>query len=244
MPAVGLDETRDFYDAFFDHLLYDRLRLNPRHSVVRRLLRQYASRGAAVLDLGCGIGITSELAAKRAGAVVGVDLSPVLIEYARATVPSATFEAADITTVELGRTFDVVTLFDVYEHIPVDMRSALWRNIDRHLAPGGRVLMTVPHPAATEQAGATGAGGLQIVDEVVLPNELLRAAEESGLLPLALAVYGVDIDAEYYWLILERRSSPRPRTRPRFDHLVGRLVVRVRARRYWRAAERIRRPAG
>jgi SAM-dependent methyltransferase len=242
VPAVELNETRAFYDEFFDHLLYDRLRLNPRHSVVAWLLGAYVPSGSTFLDLGCGIGITSELAARRARRVVGIDLSPALIEYARATVEGVSFQTGDITTVDIGERFETVALFDVYEHMPTGMRAELWRNVDRHLAETGRVLMTVPHPAATEETIAAQKDVLQIVDEVVWPSDLLVDAQAVGLLPKAMATYAIDRDPEYYWVVLERAAPPVARRRPRWNDPLRRLRVRARARHYWRAAGDLRRP--
>jgi SAM-dependent methyltransferase len=231
-----LAETREFYDRFFDHLLYDRLRLNPRHTTIARLARRFVPRGAAVLDLGCGIGITSELLARRAGSVVGVDLSPKLIEYARATVPGAEFHVGDLATFDGGRTFDVVCLFDVFEHVPSSGRPDVWRNVDRHLGPDGVVLMTVPHPAATEQSAVDDPDAMQIVDEVVHPDELLAGARAVALVPRALEAYAVDRRPEYVWVALERFRPPRSTPRSRWASPLGQVAVRARARRYWRAA--------
>jgi SAM-dependent methyltransferase len=230
------DETREFYDRFFDHLLYDRLRLNPRHAMVERLVDRFVPRGATVLDLGCGIGITSELLARRAGSVVAVDLAPKLIDYARATVRRVRFEVGDVATFDGGATFDVVCLFDVFEHIPRDGRPALWQNVVRQLAPDGLVLMTVPHPAATEQTTADDPDALQIVDEVVHPDELLADARAAGLSPRTLETYGVDRMPEYVWLVLERLRPPRSTPRRRWAAPLAQLRVRARARRYWRLA--------
>jgi SAM-dependent methyltransferase len=240
VPAAGLEETRAFYDEFFDHLLNDRLRLNPRHSVAARLIREHAPRGTSFLDLGCGIGLTSELARRRANEVVGVDLSPTLIQFARLTVRDVEFHAADIATIDLGRRFRTIALFDVYEHVPQSRRADLWENIERHLETGGRVVLTVPHPAATSEALVANQDALQIVDEVVIPAELLADALKVQLLPRALASYGIDRDPEYYWVVLERSRPPAPRRRSRWADPVQRLRVRLRARHYWRAANTIR----
>jgi cyclopropane fatty-acyl-phospholipid synthase-like methyltransferase len=240
VPAAGLDETRVFYDEFFDHLLHDRLRLNPRHSVVAGLLRAHVREGSTLLDLGCGIGITSELAARRARKVVGVDLSPTLIEYARATVKGVEFHTGDIASIDLGERFDTIALFDVYEHLPAGRRAELWRAIDRQLANPGLVLMTVPHPAATEQTMAVQTEDLQIVDEVVWPNDLLEDARVVGLLPKAFATYAIDRDPEYYWVVLERSAPPVAHPRSRWADPLTQLRVRARARRYWRAASTLR----
>jgi SAM-dependent methyltransferase len=240
MPAEGLDATRDFYDEFFEYLLNDRFRANPRHSAVSRLIKQHVPRGGSVLDLGCGIGITSEIAARRAATVVGVDLSPRLIEFARTSVPNASFQVGDIVSIDIGRTFDVVCLFDVVEHLPSRRWPELWGAVGRHLAPTGRVLVTVPHPAATLETLEQSPQLLQIVDEIVYLDELAAAARGEGFLPLEVGTYGVDRDREYHWLVFERLRAPQRRSRRLRTPLTDSLRVRVRARKYWNIAQRLR----
>jgi SAM-dependent methyltransferase len=240
MPEHGLDETREFYDEFFEYLVNDRFRANPRHSVVDGLIKKHAPKGGSVLDLGCGIGITSEMAARRAGTVVGVDLSPTLIGYAKASVPNVSFQVGDIVTVDLGHTFDVVCLFDVVEHLPSDRWPALWMNVAKHLAQAGRVLLTTPHPAATLETIEEAPGQLQIVDEIVYLDELAAAARAQDLLPLAVGTYGVERDREYHWVVFERGRAPITLRRRRRASLADSLRVRARRRKYWNMAQRFR----
>jgi 2-polyprenyl-3-methyl-5-hydroxy-6-metoxy-1,4-benzoquinol methylase len=240
MPEHELDATRDYYDAFFEYLLNDRFRVNPRHAVAARLIKKHVSKGATVLDLGCGIGITSEMAVRRAARVVGVDLSPRLIAYAKESVNGASFQVGDIASVGLGATFDVVCLFDVVEHLPSTRWPELWANVHRHLAPDGRILVTVPHPSATRETLEQSPQLLQIVDEVVYFDELAAAARQAGLLPTSLGTYGVDRDREYHWAVLERDRPPVHLPRRARSPLFASLVVRARARKYWRMAQRVR----
>ena len=73
-------------------------------------------RGCRVLDAGCGAGqMTAELAARGAD-VVAVDISPALVEIARARLPAAaaarvTFGSGDMLAAGLGR-FDYVIAMD------------------------------------------------------------------------------------------------------------------------------------
>ncbi|AXI80825.1 class I SAM-dependent DNA methyltransferase [Peterkaempfera bronchialis] len=73
--------------------------------------------GSRVLDLGCGTGVPTARRLVDAGLrVVGIDLSPGMVERARANVPEADFHQADIADlrpggpVDLGR-FDAATAF-------------------------------------------------------------------------------------------------------------------------------------
>jgi ubiquinone/menaquinone biosynthesis C-methylase UbiE len=67
--------------------------------------------GMRVLELGCGQG---DLLAKLSPAYgVGVDLSPALIERARARHPNLTFVRADAHSLDLNEKFDVVVCSDL-----------------------------------------------------------------------------------------------------------------------------------
>lgn len=73
-------------------------------------------RGARVLDAGCGPGQLTQVLAERGADVVGVDVSPSLIEIAEQRLPNAlrarvTFDAGDMLRRELG-SFDHVVAMD------------------------------------------------------------------------------------------------------------------------------------
>ena len=95
-----------------------------------------------VLDLGCGIPVSRELAAAGHD-VTGVDLSEVQVERAQALVPDATFLRADMTDLDLpaGSQDAVVCLYSLI-HVPLDRQQALLASIARWLVPGGWLLLT------------------------------------------------------------------------------------------------------
>ena len=94
-----------------------------------------------VLDVGCGTGTTSIAAARHARQVLGVDLSPVLIERARARAArhaNVAFEVADAQIAAFEPTFDVViSRFGLMFF--ADPRAA-FANLRRALVPGGRLV--------------------------------------------------------------------------------------------------------
>lgn len=98
-----------------------------------------------VLDLGCGNGIpVARWLADRGHLVHGVDLSPVMIERARSLVPEATFECADMTSVELPPArWDAVVAFYSLIHVPVDEQPPLLARISSWLRPGGHAMLIV-----------------------------------------------------------------------------------------------------
>jgi SAM-dependent methyltransferase len=105
-----------------------------------------------ILDIGCGPGAFARLLAHRGAVVVGVDLSPRMVELAREGAAEAglesrtSFETADATaTGGLPRgPFDVVTLVLALQNM--DDPAAVLRNAARTLRPGGRLVLALNHP--------------------------------------------------------------------------------------------------
>lgn len=110
---------------------------------------QYASswaRGKAVLDAGCGDGYGSALLAEEARTVLGVDRSPEAIALARSRYrrDNLRYECLPLERLaELGGPFEVITHFQVIEHLP-DPRPFL-RAAYQCLAPRGVLLITTPN---------------------------------------------------------------------------------------------------
>ncbi len=95
----------------------------------------------SLLDIGCGKGVFLKLAAEHFN-VAGIDVSPVAARHVRELLGLDVL-CGDLLTLDLsGRSFDVVTLWDVLASL-TDPAAAL-RRIRGLLAPGGRVFLTVP----------------------------------------------------------------------------------------------------
>ncbi len=93
----------------------------------------------SVLDLACGTGASSRPFAERGLRVTGLDRSQDMLAVARRALPGVRFVEGDLTTFDLGETFDLVTcLFDSLNNLtePRDLLAALTR-ARAHLRPGG-----------------------------------------------------------------------------------------------------------
>ncbi|MEZ5141973.1 MAG: class I SAM-dependent methyltransferase [Acidimicrobiales bacterium] len=96
---------------------------------------------SSVLDAGCGTGRVAIELARRGVDVVGVDLDASMLATARRRAPDLAWLAADLTTLDLGRTFDVVVLAgNVPLFTPPGSVPALVQRCATHVAPGGHLV--------------------------------------------------------------------------------------------------------
>lgn len=101
----------------------------------------------SVLDLGCATGLLSAWLCRRGyPEVVGVDLNQPLVEVARRNVP-AQFVVDDAAhyLATCGRTFDVIFLLDLLEHLPRPHVVDVLRRAREAIREGGFALVRVPN---------------------------------------------------------------------------------------------------
>jgi SAM-dependent methyltransferase len=96
-----------------------------------------AGPGAAVLDLGCGVGRVADPLVRLGHRVVAVDESPEMLAQVRAAEPVL----ARIQGLDLGRRFDLVLLASHLANVPGRAaRAELFGTCRRHLVDGGTLL--------------------------------------------------------------------------------------------------------
>jgi len=107
--------------------------------------------GERVLDVACGTGVVARLAAERVGAagiVSGIDLNPGMLAVARSVTPTSTaveWHQSSAESLPLpDEAFDVVLCQMGLQFVP-DKPAAL-REMQRVLAPGGRLIINVVGP--------------------------------------------------------------------------------------------------
>jgi ubiquinone/menaquinone biosynthesis C-methylase UbiE len=101
-----------------------------------------AGAGASLLDVATGPGYVAERAVARGAAVVGLDLSEAMLEFARARVAEAEFVHGDATALPFeDSSFTAVTAAFVLLHLGRPERAVA--DAVRVLRPGGSVAFTV-----------------------------------------------------------------------------------------------------
>ncbi|MHC4847184.1 MAG: class I SAM-dependent methyltransferase [Planctomycetota bacterium] len=109
-------------------------------------------RGGPVAEFACGTGRVLIPTVRAGVEVTGIDVSPAMLAQARANLASEGLAAelveGDMRSVELGRTFRLVTMpFRPFQHmIEIQDQLAALDNVRGHLEPGGTLLFDVFAP--------------------------------------------------------------------------------------------------
>ena len=130
----------------------DRIRARTAHDLaclrqaVRPLRHSCARR---VLDVGCGFGGLAKLVGESIGAaeIHGVDIDPEVLDEARSKgVKAVLVSAEDAVLPYPDGYFDVIMTLGIMDQMPTF--DGLLREINRVLAPGGHVLVSLPNLAS------------------------------------------------------------------------------------------------
>mgnify|MGYP001565851953 CR=1 FL=1 len=111
-----------------------------RYRIIESFLRTYCKKAAQVLDVGAGTGYNTFLLGEYAEKVFALEPADAAIKLFKNK--NVTIFQSDLVSFTTAERFDLVTLFDVLEHLQDDTLAL--EKIKNLLSPGGRVLLTVP----------------------------------------------------------------------------------------------------
>ncbi|QSA97623.1 bifunctional 2-polyprenyl-6-hydroxyphenol methylase/3-demethylubiquinol 3-O-methyltransferase UbiG [Methylococcus sp. EFPC2] len=187
-----------------------------------QFIRAYADiAGKRVVDVGCGGGILSEGLARAGGEVLGIDLSPELLDVADLHGLESGVKvdyrkiSAEALADEQAASFDVVTCMEMLEHVP-DPVSVI-QACAKLVKPGGKVFFSTlnRHPKAWLLAIAAAEHVLRMIPKgthdyktFIKPSELSSWARATGLELLGIEgvsynpltqqfALGKDVDVNY-----------------------------------------------
>lgn len=199
MSDVTRDQSRLYYEDFSLAVgERDWLSPNLRHEQLKLLIRDLLGhrRAMRVADIGCGAGVMTDYLA-RYGDVVGVDFSTAAISAAKRFSGRPRFIAGGIEALPDAR-YDLITLFDVLEHIPRAERPDFIAQIRTRLADAGLLFFSTPAPSATRSRREARDPSLQIIDEQVELPDVIAEAAAVGLQLVRFEAYDVWVGSPEY----------------------------------------------
>lgn len=104
-------------------------------------------KGKRILDIGCYNGwFEQEMLKKGATETIGIDPSKKFLEIANKNVPRANFIKMSALELNFNNNFfDLITLFDVLEHLPRGTEEKVFLSIYKILKTKGRLAISVPN---------------------------------------------------------------------------------------------------
>jgi SAM-dependent methyltransferase len=148
-----------------------------KRDVLLRLLG--GTRGAKILDFGCGIGNLTEFLVESFDDVSGYDPSPKSVELAKKRVPRAVF-VHEMDGLPKDH-FDAAVVANVLHHVKPAERDDLLRGVVERLAPGGRLVVFEHNPLNPLTRRAVAACPFDEDAVLLWPWEATRLLARAGL---------------------------------------------------------------
>ncbi|HJP78678.1 MAG TPA: class I SAM-dependent methyltransferase [Pseudonocardiaceae bacterium] len=134
---AAYDEAADRYNAFVKAATENPLD----HALIDAFLELAGDTGS-IADLGCGPGHYTAYFASRGRDALGIDLSPEMIQLAKAAHPGLRFSVGSMTRLDLadGEMAAIMSWYSTIHTPPAELPVIL-RELNRVLAPGGYLLL-------------------------------------------------------------------------------------------------------
>ena len=246
-----------FYDAFRDTRMQRYRRFgNARLRAANRFVIRGLRRTDRVLEVGCGIGMTTGSLAKRVrrGHVYALDISPRNVELASQLVrrDNVTWRVVDVLADPgslakwVAEPVDRIVLVDVYEHIPTLQREALMAALVTVMDDTAEVRLTFPTVEYQEHLRVHDPEELQPVDEDVTAGDLEQLGAKFGFRLTFWSRRDVWLTEQYVHATLRRGTVLTPRgirAYPKLHGFLKQLADRARPAAA-RVSHRARRSSG
>jgi SAM-dependent methyltransferase len=148
--TVTMPENESTYDPAYQEALYTAEQRHfwflARNRLIRRVVRRCLVQlppAVRLLEIGCGNGNVLQVLMETVSTarVTGMDLFIDGLRFAHRRVVCGLVQG-DLHRPPFGRSFALLGMFDVLEHLPDDLQ--VLRDLEQMLAPGGVLVLTVP----------------------------------------------------------------------------------------------------
>ena len=188
--------------TYYDEFLPEMVETKGRHRFMFKTFDEFVRQGMAILDVGCGAGVTSKYLADLGATVDAVDISPKAIEFAKEHNPheNITYINDDICKPKImnDKKYNMIVFADVLEHLPKgSMTKALLFVLGLNTDKTSMIYLNIPDVNFQQFMLANYPEKQQMIDEGYAIKEILSVFDFAGFVPIRIQIYGLDTHAQY-----------------------------------------------
>jgi trans-aconitate 2-methyltransferase len=201
----------DYYDNFVEYQNISKV--NDRiYALYKRAKSHGLNSYSNVLELGSGIGVMTYLLLKtvKKGTIESVEISPKSVAFAKSKIKNKNinFFVDDVVSYKPElKSIDIITLFDVIEHIPKEKHFELFKNISSYMNEGSVLLINIPNPEYIEFDINHQPEVLQIIDQPIHLDFLLPNLETNDLCISLLQKHSIWVKNDYVFYAIEKKKE-------------------------------------
>ena len=138
-------EDSETYNYFQKCILPETEKFRKEHILKPKLdiVERYSKRGRRILDVGCASGHFLELAKKSGWNCYGVEPNRNVIDSLKRTFGNQKIFNTSIENLEIGKTFDVITMWELIEHVQNPLE--IFKKINSLLNDDGILVLSTPN---------------------------------------------------------------------------------------------------
>lgn len=175
-------QTTDTYNSGAEALAEKFEAIGSRKGVIRDVIKMVQKENPFVVEIGAAAGRDAEEILKLTNNYLGIDVSEKFIEIARARVPAAHFEVADVDTFEFPKGIDVMISFASLLHSDKEALRGVFKRLFDAMNSGGVVCFSVKYADEYQASTKTDSFGTRTyylysgadMTPLVLPFKILK----------------------------------------------------------------------
>ncbi|PZU88721.1 MAG: class I SAM-dependent methyltransferase [Chryseobacterium sp.] len=226
------DKIKDFYNDFVSY--QTKSGINERIFTLYKKMKSLGLKSSSnVLELGCGIGVMTKLLASfvKEGYIEAVDLSDKSVEFAKTKITNknvSLFTDDVVGYFPKKKSFDFITLFDIIEHIPIELHPDLFKNLSKIADENTKILIHIPNPDFIEYHQKDESAWLQIVDQPIPLQTIVNNAETNGLQVTNFDTYSIWVENDYQFFVIQKKKEYKKVELSKQRNLVQKVVNRLK----------------
>lgn len=225
-----------FYDNYIDYQVQSGI--NDRILGLYKRTKKIGITGKKILEIGCGIGALTFLLSKKIGKgkIEAFDPSEKSIAFAQQQIshPNIVFNSSDVLNFSAQFSpYDLILLFDVLEHIPVNDHYKVFSRIKTWMNDNSILMINLPNPEYILYDQTYQPDQLQELDQPVFLNDLLSIFTSLDLTLKHFETYSVWAKEDYQFFVLQKKTAFTEELLSNERSFFEKLVVRLR-RALWK----------